>query len=566
MTETKENKSSEPVVKALVVGSRTEVNPSNQLEDIDKTDIETLIGEQTLRPPYDPAVLIQSTEENTRLSRSIRVWAKNTVAMGWRVVPQNAEGKILDLKELTDEQRKTFESEKLELQKLFTFPNSQMPFEEVMKRVKEDEEATGNGYLEVVRNMAGKITSLYHVPADTMRLLEDRSGFIQIEDMSSNAHYVPGDSARGISKKHYNIRYFKNFGDDRPMNADTGRRRANLSIKKRASEIIHFKISSPGHIHYGVPRWISAAPAIAGNRFAAERNVNFFKHDACPRLALLIENGQLSSDSVDDIQEFFQESAQGVENAHRLIVLQTEAQKTALTQEQSTSMKLEPLTVGVTEDGSHLAYQAANDEQIRESMGLAEVFFRTDNVNRASGEVARATTNEQEFTPDRKLKEFILNNTLIADMRWPGGPMSIARIQFIPPTVVDPLDKAAIDTMYAQNAALTVNEMRESQHLEPFDVKKEGFEWAEQPYEMHTITVGLAIAALQQGYVSEPIRKLLGDLEALDPVDGFSSGPSSSGVDNKIKSLDFESRRQERNANLKEFLDNRLKNDEISED
>ena len=393
------------------------------------------------------------------------------------------------------------------LRDLFTYPNDRMPFTEIMFLVKVDEEATGNGYLEIVRNNGRKIAQLHHVPATTIRRRLSRGAGQKIGRVEG---YV---QIRGSEK-----RYFKEFGDQRAVDARTGtaiEKGQTLDPENRATEIIHFPIYDPMSQYYGAPRYVPAATAIAGNRHAAIRNVSFFENDAVPRMALLVSGGRLTNDSMQQIEDFVRGKARGTDQAHRVMIIQVEPHKVGFQQQNKVMVELKPLTVGVTEDASFSQYRKDNDEEIREIFGLGQIFFTSEGANRANAQVAREITNEQEFEPDRLAKEYLLNQTLVCDLlqhemtekadlnhdgeldeeelRILARQRIRVRFRFARMTLSDPLDAAKMDQVYAQLGAVTPNEMRERLGKPPFP-KEFFFANKPLPIAMAELSAGLALA------------------------------------------------------------------------
>lgn len=115
-------------------------------------------------PKYNPTIWAMALTQNTRLARCIRSYARNTVGLGWKIEP------IHPITPETPKAERTAIEEQMEvLRAFFNYPNEKMPFTEVANLMKIDEESVGNGYWEVVRNAAGGISKLYHVPSTTMR-------------------------------------------------------------------------------------------------------------------------------------------------------------------------------------------------------------------------------------------------------------------------------------------------------------------------------------------------------------------------------------------------------------
>lgn len=489
----------ENIVKVLLLGG-VEKSGGGKEEPPPKTkqlgDFQQIVGE-FVPPPFNPAIWAQTLKVNTRLARCVRTFARNTVGLGWAIEPIHPV-----TEETPKEVREAIKEQTHALQAFFNRPNPLMPLSEIFYLEKVDEEATGNGYVEVVRNNGGKIVRLFHVPSVTLRkrIIKEGtkievSGFVQI---------------RGSQK-----RYFKDFGDRRVMDAFTGKYTDGdepLPPDRRATEIIHFLIYDPSSSYYGAPRYAPAATAIAGNRQAAIRNVNFFENDAVPRMALLVSGGKIGAESMQQIEDFVRAKGRGVENAHRVMIVQVEPFKVGFQQQGKVMVDLKPLTVGVTEDASFSQYREANDEEVREIFGLGQIFFKAEGANRANAQVSREITNEQELEPDRLSKEYVINQTIVDDilfqMMGATGDEDEddleeyrkniqVRFRFARLTLTDPLDEARMNQMYASLGAVTPNELREAIGKPPYP-KDYFFADKPLPIAMAELTAGLALAISQK--------------------------------------------------------------------
>jgi PBSX family phage portal protein len=387
-----------------------------------------------IEPYYYPLLWASLLEKNTRLGKLVRTYARNTVGLGWVI-----KSKKPITKDTKKKEKKQIQDEIDLLTELFEFPNPELPMSEVMYQEKVDEEATGNGYIEIVRDMKGRISSIYHIPSHTMRILKNLKGFVQI---------------RGGKR-----RFFKNFGGEWEVDYESGtvkQGKNSLTYDRRGTEVIHFKIYSPRDSFYGIPRYVAAADAIAGSKLAARRNLSFFKNDATPRMAIVVQNGKLTSESIGQIQKFVNTEGKGPDNAHRAMILQAQAKETGGYQQKDVKIDVIPLTVGVNDDASHIKYRSANDEELRESFGVGEVFLGAKGaVNRATAMVSRAITNEQEFIPDAQVKEYKINQTIVRDFG-----VKMVQFEFQRPNSIDEFDKAAIFARYLQGGGITPNDIR----------------------------------------------------------------------------------------------------------
>jgi PBSX family phage portal protein len=397
-----------------------------------------------IKPPYDPTTWALMLERNTRLRSCVDVMARNTVGLGWDIVP------VEDFKEDDTAGKIAFEAERARISKLFMDPNDELPFTETAYLAGIDEYSTGNGYLELVRNAAGEPVGIWHIPSHTMRKrAPDGVGFVQIRGQQ--------------------VRYFKEFNDPSVINVLTGLKAdETLPLEMRATEVLHFKRYSPRSSFYGIPTFVSASMAITGNYLAAQRNVTFFDNDACPRIIVTVSGGKLTPESMAELHRFFQKRLKGVTNAHRAAVIQAEA-KNIIGQENNVKIEVHPLTVGVKDDASFDSYRNANNEEVREAFRIAKIILgTTDDVNRASAAVSWESTIEQVLMPDIISKEYRINHTIMKAM---GAEKSW--FEFTRPTPNNPTELADVLLKFSQMGAMTVNEIRArapgGEPLEPLD-------------------------------------------------------------------------------------------------
>jgi PBSX family phage portal protein len=204
--------------------------------------------------------------------------------------------------------------------------NDRDSFEEVLRKIGIDYESTGNAYMEIGRDVTGKIGYLGHIPAQHMRVRRERDGFVQIY---SN-----------------HVRYFRNFGEKNPNPVTTD---AN------PNEIIHFKKYTPTNTYYGLPDIYSAKNSLAGNEFASRYNLDFFENQAIPRYAIIAKQSSLSPTSVNKLIEFFESGVRG--QPHRTIFIPLAKDV------DGAEIKFEQIDTG-DKDGAFASFRADNNEDI----------------------------------------------------------------------------------------------------------------------------------------------------------------------------------------------------------
>lgn len=212
-----------------------------------------------------------------------------------------------------------------EVEDLLDNCNDRDVFEEVLRKVGVDYESTGNAYIEIGRDVTGKIGYIGHIPSEHMRVRRERDGYIQI---FSNI-----------------VRFFRNFGEDTPN---------PVGDDNNPNEVIHFKKYTPTHTYYGLPDIFSAKNALAGNEFASRYNLDFFENQAIPRFAIIARKSSLSPASVNRLIEFFESGVRG--QPHRTIFI-------PLSDAENAEIKFEEIEKG-DKDGAFGTFRGDNNEDI----------------------------------------------------------------------------------------------------------------------------------------------------------------------------------------------------------
>jgi len=420
------------------------------------------------KPPYDVAKLAEHLEINSTLSASVDAIVTNVVRHGFEFAPAGANVDVNNakVKEELARLQALFPGEEGEI---VVDPRHRLPFVEIAARWVTDDLALGNGYLEVLRNRKGEVDGFAHLPGHTMRV-RPAGGFVQIR------------SGKKV--------YFKEFGDDRDIDYETGKEGVK-EPRRRANEVIHIMQYSPRSDYYGIPRHVAAIPAILGSREAAEYNYYFFVNNGVPRLAILVNGGTLSKDSVKFIEEYLTANTRGVTNAHKVLVLEAAVnEQLAARFTGRATVRIEKLTVGVAEDASFLKYRQANDDEIRGVYRLHPIFVgQVHDVNRANAIEARKLGEEQVFGPMRRTLNYIINATVVADMgiqNW--------RFRFVGPELGDPGEQAEEIARLAGAGGYTINDIRRARNLEAIEAP-----WADLPLPIALIQLQLGGVALDEG-------------------------------------------------------------------
>ena len=315
--------------------------------------------------------------------------------------------------------RKRIEKIKLGAREWMESLNDEDSLTQTLTKFYTDVQATGNGYLEIGRTIAGEIGYIGHIPSTTMRVRRLRDGYVQI-----------------IGNK---VVYFRNFGatNQNPITDDS-----------RPNEIIHYKEYSPLNTFYGVPDIMSAISSLHGDQLASQYNIDYFGNKAVPRYVVTLKGAKLSSDAEDKMFRFLQTNLKG--QSHRTLYIPLPGD----TDMNKVEFKMEPIENGVQE-ASFNEYRIRNrdDILIAHQVPLSKI-GGGDSAAIAAALAQDRTFKEQVSRPAQRNLEKVLNRVL-------HEKTDIIDFKFNELTLTDENVQSQIMERYVKTQVMTPNEVRE---------------------------------------------------------------------------------------------------------
>jgi len=347
----------------------------------------------------------------------------NIVGLGYKLIETRKTKQALE-EVVGDEKkslktRKSFDDARESLLEEIENFNEEDTFTETLVKVWRDYEVTGNGYIEVGRNRDGTIGYVGHIPAQTIRIRRKRDGFVQIS----------ADKAQ----------FFRNFGDNvpNPIGTDT-----------EPNELIHMKRYSPTSSYYGVPDIVAAQAAIAGNKFAADFNLEYFENKAVPRHLITLKGANLGQAAQAELLTFFETGLRGQNHRSLFIPLPPDGPNGS-----KVEFNIEPVEAGV-QDASFNNYRKANLSEIL--MAHRVPISKVSTAEGASLAIARdadKTFKEQVCAPEQKIFEKKLNR-IIKELT------DAFELKLDEMTLTDANTQSQIDERMVKNGVWTANEVR----------------------------------------------------------------------------------------------------------
>lgn len=469
-------KENEDQVRAFVIkqlDSNDVLATSNKLPD-DDFNIPDL-SKKLIAPPYDPIQLSVLVESSSILNQCISTMEVNIDTFGFELKPSVDEETFQELEDEQDKalgtrpddtgtktdkpnrQETEIEAEYRRGMNFFKYVNRTMSYTQLRRRLRRDYELLGNGYWEILRNhVTNKITGLEWVPAHTVRIARADKYFTdykskikvsdtEIEERPDKKKFRRYAQIREVGQKPV---WFKEFGDPRIMDAETGGRariqrsddgkvtaivpeeidreyptfdveRFKAGQMRVATEVLHFcNFGSPRAMPYGIPRWIGNLISIIGGRTSEEINLMYFDNKTVPPGMLLVNGARLTKDSVDRITSHIKENVKGKKNFHSILVVEAEKMANPNVPNQGIP-RLEWVKMSDASNGDALFQKY--DQQCIEKVVSSFRFWggyvaRTKEINLATAQVARQLSEEQVFQPEREEYDSIMNRTLMVEM------------------------------------------------------------------------------------------------------------------------------------------------------
>jgi PBSX family phage portal protein len=370
--------------------------------------------------------------------------------------------------------RREMVRERLVVERFFAYCTVDESFEHLRVKTRQDVEATGNGYWEVLRNADDAIVQFNHVPGFSVRLMPMERTPTQVM-MSTRATLITPSVEPVVKRfRRYaqvalgavkgNLVWFKELGDERVMSSRSGKYYASPEVMRKkepdaseATELVHFKIHN-SRSPYGVPRWVSEMLAVVGTRHAEEINLAFFENKSMPPMAITVSGGRLVEDDVTRLENYIKNEIRGKRNFHKIMILQAESGDSALPGLSTGRAKIElhPLTQYAQDDAQFMKYMERNTDMIGSVFRLPRL-LRGDarDFNRATAQTSLEMTEQQVFAPLRKDFDHFINRCIL-----PALGINFWRFVSKGPDFSDPTQLLEALQKIAEAGFLTPEELR----------------------------------------------------------------------------------------------------------
>ena len=363
-------------------------------------------------PPYPPSALAKVPIQNNMILQCISAMVINCELTGHQLVYIGPKEKKESEEVLNDKSR---------VENMLAMPDGENTIRDLRKKYRTDFETFGYWFMEIGRDVDKNIAWFTHVPADTMRICAMDPEMVPVKRNirrgTGKWEAIAGEKQfrRYVQLVGSRKRYFKEYGDPRVISAKTGmvQQEGEAAIEEEdiATEILHHRIYTPTDL-YGKPRWINNLLAAVGSREAEMANFRFFQDNTIPAMAILVAGGELTAETLEELDSKFSESGQ--DSLNRVVIIEAKGNPDDAGGVDSAtpipSLEMRPLNGDRQSDAMFVEYDNTNQAKVRSSFRMPPIFVgRSEDYTRATAEASLEMGENQLFGPERQDFDDILN-------------------------------------------------------------------------------------------------------------------------------------------------------------
>lgn len=356
-----------------------------------------------VNPAYDPALLQEIVTESPILGVCVECMAVNVDGHGY----------TLDVVADPGTSAKKITKERKDIQNFLDYLNYDESFTSLRMKARRDLETMGWGAWEFVRNGAGMVVEVNHIPGKYLRISKQDEEYTEFTQAVIDADGKVGRVVRKkkfrryawVSNGQVNV-YYKEFGDPRLISCKDGKvTDSKTKEEDLATEIYMFKLLEDGSV-YPVPRWLGALLSSIGARRAEELNYVYFDNNMFIPFVILVSGGVLTGDSMKRIKEQLEEG-KGDKNPFRALVLEAmpmDISAAAFDEGRAAAIRVEikPLIETVKDDMLFGDYDVQARNKQRLVFRLPKILLgESEDYNRATANAALSIVNAQVFDVER---------------------------------------------------------------------------------------------------------------------------------------------------------------------
>lgn len=470
-------------------------------------------GLRIIEPVYAYRDLLKLFHSSTILRQCIDSMVTNIESYGLELEYIGEEGQ---------EDSRAAQNEKARIQRLLgTLTSDGRPLSKHREDSRVDKEVLGARCFEVIQDAVGRVVTFDHVSTNNMRMTSKEKEYVEVYATD------PATGARKLIKRRFRRfvqindknekTFFKEYGDPRKVNPKTGKIDNTLPIEDEATAIFYDGLYCPG-TPTGVPRWAGSIPALLGSREAEMVNLNFFRDNAIPAMAILVSGGALTEESFDKIESYIA-GVRGAKSMNRIVVMEavSEGAEAAAIDGSLPAPKVDikPMLSERQHEGLFKNYIEEAERKARSAFRLPPIYIGSaSEYNRASAFASVMTADQQIFVPERMAWDAMFEYVVLSTHN-----VRYWRVRSAGPGLQDPQEVARVVNSLGREGALTPNiAIKIANRYLDADIRPVMEEWGDIPF-------NAVMTYLKDGKTLKGLDIFEKELEAVAPPDPDDDGP-----------------------------------------
>ncbi len=362
--------------------------------------------DDTLIAPYSKFALAQIADEHGYTRGILDALQDNTAAFGGRLV---SAAKVKEDSE--DAQDAYFRA----LNFIENIGVNGESLTSIRRKLAADLFRTGEAYLEVLVNKRGRPVAVKQIPSHQFRITLESEPVRVTRTVVKYSPSGPSLDTRYEQPRFRRFcqrmtdgttRWFKEWGDPRDIDAQTGKVLDDPKGRPLATPVIRF-FNYSSWTPYGVPAWVAALVETKGASGVSRLNLGMTENNAIPAMAILISGGRATQGSLDRIKDFLESRGKSRESLASVLLLEAESELES--DPGNAKIEIKPLTSDQRDDSLFGKYLDHCDEQISAATRVPPMFAGKGQAN----EELRRLADEQVFAPCRSDFDAIFNAQLL---------------------------------------------------------------------------------------------------------------------------------------------------------
>jgi PBSX family phage portal protein len=430
-----------------------------------------------IEPVYPYRDLLKVYHSSTILRQCVDSYVTNIESYGTELEYVGPEGQ---------EDGRAAQNEKARVERLLaTITTDGRPLKRHREDSRVDKEVLGARCFEIIQDAMGRVVHMDHVETSTIRMTSKEKDYTEVFaiDYKTGARKMVRRRFRRFLQVLEDGRkiWFKEYGDPRKISPTTGEVDNSLPIEDEATALYHDSLYAPG-TPCGIPRWAGVIPTLLGAREAEMVNLNFFRDNAIPAMAVLVSGGALTEESFNKIDSYIQ-GVRGAASMNRIVVMEATAEGADAAAVDGSlpapKVDLKPMLSERQHEGLFKNYIEEAERKSRSSFRLPPLYIGSaSEYNRASAFASVLTADQQIFVPERLAWDTMFDNVVLSTHN-----IRFWRVRSTGPGLQDPQEVARVVNSLGREGALTPNiAVKIANRYLDADIRPVTDEWGDLPF------------------------------------------------------------------------------------